>query len=119
MSGALPCTGSYKARRRPDASAGPSDADGRRRALYEPVHGSAPDIAGKDLANPLAELLSFAMLLRYSFDMAEDAELIEGAVRRVLGAGMRTADILQPGTSKVSTTTMGDALIRELDKAAA
>jgi len=102
----------------PSASLGKLDSSGRRHALYEPVHGSAPDIAGKDIANPLAELLSFAMLLRYSFDMAEDADLIEGAVRRVLTAGMRTADILQPHTSKVSTTTMGDALLRELDKAA-
>ncbi|MEJ0071323.1 MAG: 3-isopropylmalate dehydrogenase [Pseudomonadota bacterium] len=103
----------------PSASLGPADASGRRRALYEPVHGSAPDIAGKDLANPLAELLSFAMLLRYSFDMVEDADLIETAVRKVLAAGMRTADIVQPNTSKVSTTTMGDALLRELDKMAA
>jgi 3-isopropylmalate dehydrogenase len=103
----------------PSASLGRADATGRRMALYEPVHGSAPDIAGKDMANPLAELLSFAMLLRYSFDMTEDADLIEGAVRRVLAGGMRTADILQPNTSKVSTTTMGDALLRELDKAAA
>src|SRR5882724_2095689 len=63
----------------PSASLGAPDATGRRRALYEPVHGSAPDIAGKDLANPLAELLSFAMLLRYSFDMVEDADLIETA----------------------------------------
>jgi len=102
----------------PSASLGKLDAAGRRHALYEPVHGSAPDIAGKDIANPLAELLSFAMLLRYSFDMTEDADLIEGAVRRVLTAGMRTADIMQPHTSKVSTTTMGDALLRELDKAA-
>jgi 3-isopropylmalate dehydrogenase len=103
----------------PSASLGPADKSGRRRALYEPVHGSAPDIAGKDLANPLAELLSFAMLLRYSFDMTEDADLIEGAVRKVLASGMRTADILQPNTSKVSTTTMGDALLRELDRMAA
>jgi 3-isopropylmalate dehydrogenase len=103
----------------PSASLGPADASGRRRGLYEPVHGSAPDIAGKDIANPLAELLSFAMLLRYSFDMTEDADLVENAVRRVLASGMRTADILQQGTSKVSTTTMGDALLRELDKAAA
>src|SRR5262249_40188736 len=103
----------------PSASLGPADKSGRRRALYQPVHGSAPDIAGNDMANRLAGLLSFAMLLRYSFDMAEDADLIEGAVRRVLAAGMRTADIMQPNASKVSTTTMGDALIRELDKAAA
>jgi 3-isopropylmalate dehydrogenase len=103
----------------PSASLGKLDASGRRHALYEPVHGSAPDIAGKDIANPLAELLSFAMLLRYSFDMAEDADLIESAVRKVLTAGMRTADIIQPHTSKVSTTTMGDALLRELDKMAA
>src|SRR6202012_5621519 len=77
----------------PSASLGAADSSGRRKALYEPVHGSAPDIAGKGLANPLAMILSFAMMLRYSFDMGEDADLIEKAVERLLGRGVRTADI--------------------------
>jgi 3-isopropylmalate dehydrogenase len=99
----------------PSASLGAPDATGRRKALYEPIHGSAPDIAGKDLANPLASLLSFAMLLRYSFDLADDADLIESAAKGVLKKGIRTADIMQPGATKVSTTGMGDALLKELD----
>src|SRR5438105_1398331 len=70
----------------PSASLGAADATGRRRALYEPVHGSAPDIAGKNLANPLACILSFAMMLRYSFDMAEEADLVDNAVRRALAS---------------------------------
>ena len=68
----------------PSASLGASDDDGRRSALYEPVHGSAPDIAGRDIANPIATLLSFSMMLRYSFDLDEDADMIDGAIRRVL-----------------------------------
>jgi 3-isopropylmalate dehydrogenase len=103
----------------PSASLGAPDATGRRKALYEPIHGSAPDIAGKDLANPLAALLSFAMLLRYSFDLADDADLVEKAAKGVLKQGIRTADIAPPGTTKVSTTQMGDALLKELDKLAA
>jgi 3-isopropylmalate dehydrogenase len=103
----------------PSASLGPADANGRRRAMYEPVHGSAPDIAGKDMANPLAMLLSFAMMLRYSFDLDEDADLIERSVKNVLNSGIRTADIQQPNTARVSTTTMGDAILRELDKLSA
>jgi len=103
----------------PSASLGAADAAGRRKALYEPVHGSAPDIAGKDMANPLATLLSFAMLLRYSFGLTDDADLVEKAVENVLAAGIRTADIATPGTTKVSTTGMGDALLRELDRLAA
>ncbi|MFN3076773.1 MAG: 3-isopropylmalate dehydrogenase [Alphaproteobacteria bacterium] len=102
----------------PSASLGPVDASGKRRALYEPVHGSAPDIAGKDLANPLATLLSFSMALRYSFDMAEQADLIDKAVQNVLSGGLRTADIMQPGKAKVSTLVMGDVVLRELDKLA-
>jgi 3-isopropylmalate dehydrogenase len=102
----------------PSASLGAADSSGRRKALYEPVHGSAPDIAGKGLANPLATILSFAMMLRYSFDMAEDAALIEGAVERLLGKGVRTADIRLPGTATVSTAEMGKALIAELEAAA-
>ncbi len=103
----------------PSASLGDVDQHGQRRALYEPVHGSAPDIAGKNIANPIAQLLSFAMLLRYSFDLEEDAKLVETAVERVLASGMRTADIMQPGAAKVSTVVMGDAILRELDKQAA
>jgi 3-isopropylmalate dehydrogenase len=103
----------------PSASLGAADKSGRRKALYEPVHGSAPDIAGRDVANPLAAILSFAMLLRYSFDMAEDAELIENAVKHVLKGGLRTADIMQPGKGRVSTSVMGDSIVRELDKQAA
>jgi 3-isopropylmalate dehydrogenase len=100
----------------PSASLGAADADGRRHALYEPVHGSAPDIAGKGLANPLACVLSMAMMLRYSFDMGDEATLVETAVSNVLDGGLRTADIMQPGKAKVSTAVMGDALIRELGK---
>jgi 3-isopropylmalate dehydrogenase len=102
----------------PSATLGAPDAGGRRHALYEPIHGSAPDIAGKGLANPLAQILSLAMLLRYSFDMHEDGALIEQAVANVLASGMRTADILQPGTARIGTRTMGDAVLRELDKLA-
>ena len=101
----------------PSASLGAPDATGRRRALYEPVHGSAPDIAGKSLANPLACILSFAMMLRYSFDLAEEADLVEGAVRRALAAGARTADIAQAGAARVATREMGDAVLRELERA--
>src|SRR5688572_15861241 len=103
----------------PSASLGAPDETGRRRALYEPVHGSAPDIAGRDLANPIATLLSFAMMLRYSFDMNEDAALIEKAVQNVLNGGTRTSDIMAPGMARCSTSVMGDSIIRELEKVAA
>jgi 3-isopropylmalate dehydrogenase len=103
----------------PSASLGAADSSGRRKALYEPVHGSAPDIAGQDLANPLASLLSFSMMLRYSFDLADCADMLDQAVEKVLASGMRTADILQPGTAKVSTSVMGDSVLRQLDKLAA
>jgi len=102
----------------PSASLGAADASGRRKALYEPVHGSAPDIAGKGVANPLACILSFAMMLRYSFDLAEEADLVEKAVANALAAGARTADIRQPNTASVSTREMGDTILRELEKAA-
>ena len=101
----------------PSASLGAADASGRRKALYEPVHGSAPDIAGKGVANPLATILSFAMMLRYSFDLADEADLVEGAVRRALAGGARTGDIAQPGAAPVSTRVMGDTILRELEKA--
>jgi 3-isopropylmalate dehydrogenase len=100
------------------AADGPGVHGGRRRALYEPVHGSAPDIAGKGVANPLACILSFAMMLRYSFDLADEASLVEDAVRRALAAGVRTADIAQLNMARVSTRVMGDTILRELGKAA-
>ena len=103
----------------PSASLGDVDETGRRKSLYEPVHGSAPDIAGQSLANPLATLLSFAMSLRYTYDLADDAELIEQAVQKVLASGKRTADIMSPGATRLSTDQMGDALLAELDKMAA
>jgi len=103
----------------PSASLGAPDVTGRRLALYEPVHGSAPDITGQDKANPIASLLSFAMALRYSFDLGDDAELVEQAVNNVLTDGVRTADIMQPGMTEVSTTEMGTALVAALDALAA
>ena len=99
----------------PSASLGAPDASGRRKALYEPVHGSAPDIAGKNAANPLASMLSFSMMLRYSFDMREEADLVDRAVLGALQSGARTGDILQPGTARISTTEMGDAVLKQLD----
>ena len=103
----------------PSASLGVADETGRRLALYEPVHGSAPDIAGEGKANPIAMLLSFAMALRYSFDLGEDADLIEIAVNKVLDQGLRTDDVMQDGMQRVSTSAMGEALVSELDKLAA
>jgi 3-isopropylmalate dehydrogenase len=103
----------------PSATLGQPDATGRRHALYEPIHGSAPDIAGKGVANPLAQILSFAMLLRYSFAMDEDAALIERACVNVLANGLRTPDIMAPGCARVGTQVMGEAVVRELDKLAA
>jgi 3-isopropylmalate dehydrogenase len=82
--------------------------------LYEPSHGSAPDIAGQGLANPLAQILSAAMLLRYSLNLAPQADRIETAVRKVLAQGLRTADIYEEGTTKVSTSQMGDAVLKAL-----
>jgi 3-isopropylmalate dehydrogenase len=99
----------------PSASLG-AETNGRIPALYEPVHGSAPDIAGKDMANPLATLSSFSMMLRYSFDLQEEADLVDQAVSNILAGGMRTADIMQPGKAKVSTSVLSDAIIGELDK---
>ena len=102
----------------PSASLGAADSSGRRKALYEPVHGSAPDIAGKDAANPLACVLSFAMMLRYSFDLKEEVDLVETAVKNALATGVRTGDIMQPGMRRVSTTEMGDTVLAELAKLA-
>ena len=103
----------------PSASLGAKDAKtGKAKALYEPIHGSAPDIAGKNLANPIAAILSLAMCLRYSLEREADAKLIEDAVAAVLDAGIRTGDIMQAGKTQVSTTGMGDAILAALDKAA-
>ena len=102
----------------PSASLGAPDSSGRRRALYEPIHGSAPDIAGQGKANPLAMILSFAMMLRYSFDMEEDAKLVEAAVEDVLNAGLRTGDIMQPGMTPVATSAMGEAVIKAIERRA-
>jgi 3-isopropylmalate dehydrogenase len=82
--------------------------------LYEPIHGSAPDIAGRDLANPLATILSAAMLLRYSLNRPQAADRVEAAVRRVLAQGYRTADITEPGCRNVGTVAMGDAVLQVL-----
>jgi len=101
----------------PSATLGAVREDGRQHALYEPIHGSAPDIAGRGIANPLAQILSFAMLLRYSLAMEEVAGEIERAIVRVLSNGLRTADIMAPGAGRVGTGVMGEAVLRELDKA--
>jgi 3-isopropylmalate dehydrogenase len=100
----------------PSATLGALQPSGKRHALYEPIHGSAPDIAGKGIANPCAQILSFAMLLRLSFGMEEEATLVESAVERVLAGGLRTADIMASGMARVGTAVMGEAVLRELDK---
>jgi 3-isopropylmalate dehydrogenase len=102
----------------PSASLGPVDRFGRRKALYEPVHGSAPDIAGRGIANPLGSILSVAMMLRLTFNRPEDADLLEKAVSTALAAGARTADIAEPGGKKLSTIEMGDAVLKALAKVA-
>src|SRR4030088_3411817 len=94
----------------PSASLGPVDKFGRRKALYEPVHGSAPDIAGKGITNPLGSILSVAMMLRLTLNRPADAVLLERAVDAALAAGARTADIAEPGATKLSTQEMGDAV---------
>lgn len=99
----------------PSASLGAPMENGRPKAMYEPVHGSAPDIAGQGLANPIACILSFAMALRYSFDMGAEADLIEGAVEAALADGLRTADLMTvEGGTKVSTTEMTDAILAKM-----
>ena len=100
----------------PSASLGAPMANGRPKALYEPVHGSAPDIAGQGKANPCACILSFAMALRYSFDLGEEADMVEKAIEVVLAKGVRTGDLMQAGTAEpVSTSKMGDAILAELN----
>jgi 3-isopropylmalate dehydrogenase len=99
----------------PSASLGAPDADGRRKALYEPVHGSAPDIAGEGKANPIAMIGSLAMALRYSFDMGKEADMLDAAIANVLAANLRTADIMQEGRTLISTVQMGDAILEQLN----
>ena len=99
----------------PSASLGAPMANGRPKALYEPVHGSAPDIAGQGKANPIACILSFAMCLRYSFDLGAEADLLERAVEKVLADGVRTADLMgAEGGTPVSTAQMGDRIVEAL-----
>jgi len=99
----------------PSASLGAPMENGRPKALYEPVHGSAPDIAGQGKANPIACILSFAMALRYSFDLGAEADMLEGAVEDVLAKGIRTGDLMQAeGGTPVSTAEMGDAIVAAL-----
>lgn len=99
----------------PSASLGaPDGVSGKRKALYEPVHGSAPDIAGTGAANPIAMIASFAMCLRYSFDMIDEATQIERAIANVLDRGLRTGDIMSEGCTSVGTGEMGDAILAEI-----
>src|ERR1700739_3246465 len=104
----------------PSASLGEVDSKTKKRkAMYEPVHGSAPDIAGKGLANPIAMIASFGMALRYSFGMTKEADLIDQAIAAVLARGLRTADIKSEGANVVSTAEMGAAIVGEMEKLAA
>jgi 3-isopropylmalate dehydrogenase len=98
----------------PSASLGAADAKGKRKAMYEPCHGSAPDIAGKGIANPIAMIGSLGMALRYSFDLPNAADAIDAAIAGVLAKGLRTADIKGDAPSTVSTGQMGDAIVAEL-----
>ena len=98
----------------PSASLGTKDKNGKLRSMYEPVHGSAPDIAGKGIANPIAIILSFSMALRYSLDLQKEADTLDQAVQKVLDDGLRTKDILSKGKKEVSTSQMGDAIISKL-----
>ncbi len=101
------------------ASLGAAGSDGKMKAMYEPVHGSAPDIAGKGKANPIAMIDSFGMCLRYSFNRGAEADLLQKAITNVLEKGLRTADIMQAGLQQVSTGEMGDAILAELDNLSA
>jgi 3-isopropylmalate dehydrogenase len=90
----------------------------KRKALYEPVHGSAPDIAGKGVANPIAMIASFGMALRYSFNMLKEADLVDQAISAALAKGLRTGDIASAGMKTVGTAEMGDAILAEMEKLA-
>ena len=101
------------------ASLGEVDAKTKRRkALYEPVHGSAPDIAGKGIANPIAMIASFGMALRYSFNLSKQADMIDQAIAATLAKGLRTADIKSEGSKVISTSEMGSAILAELEQLA-
>lgn len=100
----------------PSASLGEKRADGGQYALYEPIHGSAPDIAGKDLANPIATISSLAMMLKYSFGLNEEANKLDQAIENILNSGLRTADIAKEGEETISCSKMGDAIVKELTK---
>jgi 3-isopropylmalate dehydrogenase len=98
------------------ASLGEVDAKTKRRkALYEPVHGSAPDIAGRGVANPIAMIASFGMALRYSFNLSKQADMIDQAIAATLAKGLRTADIKSEGSKVISTSEMGSAILAELE----
>jgi 3-isopropylmalate dehydrogenase len=99
----------------PSVSMSAPDAQGKRHALYEPIHGSAPDIAGRGIANPLGSILSFALCLRHTLNLPLEADMLEAAAERVVTAGIRTADIASAGIPSVSTQAMGDAVLRELE----
>ena len=98
----------------PSASLGAKDKNGKIRSMYEPVHGSAPDIAGKNIANPIATILSLSMALKYSLDLDKEAEQLDLAVQSVLDDGLRTKDIMSKGMKEISTSDMGDAIIAKL-----
>jgi 3-isopropylmalate dehydrogenase len=98
----------------PSASMGQKLANGKQHSLYEPVHGSAPDIAGKNIANPIATILSLAMMFRYSFDYNLEADIIEKAVENVLNQGFRTSDIAKSGEAKISCTQMSELIINQI-----
>ena len=98
----------------PSASLGLKDKNGKVRSLYEPIHGSAPDIAGKNIANPIATILSLSMAFRYSLDLDKEADLLDAAVQKVLDDGLRTKDIISDGKKEVTTVDMGDAIISKL-----
>ena len=98
----------------PSASLGAKDKNGKTRSMYEPVHGSAPDIAGKNIANPIATILSLSMALRYSLDLDKEANQLDKAVQSVLDDGLRTRDIMSKNMKEVTTSDMGDAIIAKL-----
>ncbi len=106
------CTGSLGML--PSASLGAKQANGKQFALYEPIHGSAPDIAGKNIANPIATISSLSMMFRYSFGYEKEANIIDNAIKNVLNKGIRTADIAKKGEATVSTNQMGDKIIEEI-----
>lgn len=102
----------------PSASLGARGKNGKLPSLYEPVHGSAPDIAGKGVANPIAAIASFGMMLRYTFDLGVEADMLDKAINDVLADGLRTGDIMQDGMRKVGTSEMSNAIIKKLDELA-